>query len=366
VIGLHPLARDGEEVELSPTGTSPALLALVGDPSAPPRPPRTTGLFHFALLVPERRDLGRALVHVREQGWPFQGFADHSVSESLYLADPEGNGIEIYADRPRSTWVHAGGEIRMTTDPLDVASLIEEAEPRGRFDSLPRATVVGHIHLEVSDLDRAEEFYVGLGFDPTVRAIPAHGSWPQAATTITSRSTCGTVRGENRLRGRSGSWTTKSSCRKPRPLSSQPEEDMFANPVPPPSDDATAFVLRIGEALNRHGAAATRVEQAMELCSERFGLEGQFFGTPTSIFAAFGSPGRQTVGLVRVEPGSVDLGKGRWACHGLLALRGAVHRPPEGRFERSPRCWRPRSRWWRRALWAASVQARAGSWFCRG
>jgi uncharacterized membrane protein YjjP (DUF1212 family) len=74
-------------------------------------------------------------------------------------------------------------------------------------------------------------------------------------------------------------------------------------------DDATAFVLRLGEALDRYGAAATRVEQAMGLCSERFGLEGQFFGTPTSIFAAFGKPGRQTVGLVRVEPGSVDLGK---------------------------------------------------------
>lgn len=172
VIGLHPLTRSGEEVELSPTGTPPAVLMLVGDRSAPPRPPRTTGLFHFALLVPERRDLGRVLLHVREQGWPFQGFADHSVSQSLYLADPEGNGIELYADRPRSTWVHAGGEIRMTTDPLDVASLIEEAEPREPFEALPRGTVVGHIHLEVSDLDRAEEFYVGLGFDPTLRSYP--------------------------------------------------------------------------------------------------------------------------------------------------------------------------------------------------
>ena len=122
------------------------------------------------------------------------------MSQSLYLADPEGNGIEIYADRPRSIRVHAGGEIRMTTDPLDVASLIEEAEPGGASTSLPRATVVGHIHLEVSDLDRAEEFYVGLGLTPRSGAIPAHGSHAGGYHHHVALNVWNGARG-NRLRG---------------------------------------------------------------------------------------------------------------------------------------------------------------------
>jgi catechol 2,3-dioxygenase len=101
-IGLQEHRRDGEVVELgAPDGDEP-LVRLVGDPDAPPRPPRTTGLFHLALLVPSRAQLAQALNRVQESGWRFTGASDHLVSEALYLDDPEGNGIEIYRDRPRA------------------------------------------------------------------------------------------------------------------------------------------------------------------------------------------------------------------------------------------------------------------------
>jgi catechol 2,3-dioxygenase len=102
-----------------------------------------------------------------------QGFADHLVSESLYLADPEGNGIEIYADRPRSSWVWEAGEVRMATDPLDLDGLAADAAGAEPWSGLPHDTVVGHVHLEGIDLGKAVEFYAGLlGFDVTVSGYP--------------------------------------------------------------------------------------------------------------------------------------------------------------------------------------------------
>lgn len=154
-------------------GVEEGLVTLVEDRRAPVRPPRTTGLFHFALLVPSRRDLAQALRHLLEEGWGLRGAADHAVSESLYLADPEGNGIEIYADRPRPAWTREGGDLRMTTDPLDLDGLAAAAGPSEPWRGLPRGTVMGHIHLEGTDLDVAEGFYAGaVGFDVTVRGYP--------------------------------------------------------------------------------------------------------------------------------------------------------------------------------------------------
>jgi catechol 2,3-dioxygenase len=173
VVGMRSVAAEVSQVELSATGARPALLTLFEDSRAPRRPPSTTGLFHFALLVPGRRDLARALLHIRDEGWRLQGFADHTVSEALYLSDPEGNGIEIYADRPRSSWTWDGADLRMTTDPLDVPDLLAAAGTAEPWNGLAPGTVMGHVHLEVADLATAEDFYVRrIGFDVTVRGYP--------------------------------------------------------------------------------------------------------------------------------------------------------------------------------------------------
>ena len=138
-----------------------------------PHVPHATGLYHFAILVPSRRDLGRALRRLVDTRTPLQGVADHGVSESLYLGDPDGNGIEIYRDRPREQWPFVNGQLRMGADPLDLDGLL--AEDRDRDErGLDSATVIGHVHLQVSRLDEAERFYADvLGFDLTQRYGPA-------------------------------------------------------------------------------------------------------------------------------------------------------------------------------------------------
>ncbi len=140
---------------------------------APPRPPGTTGLFHLAILVPNRAALAAALARAVRAGGRISGASDHLVSEALYLNDPEGNGIEIYRDRPRAEWERDGGEIRMSTLPLDVDGLLGEMREDEPESGMPDGTRIGHVHLNVADLDAAERFYSGvLGFDVTVRGYP--------------------------------------------------------------------------------------------------------------------------------------------------------------------------------------------------
>jgi catechol 2,3-dioxygenase len=136
-----------------------------------PRPRGTTGLYHFALLLPSRRALAQQLWRLLQAGVRPQGVADHLVSEAIYLADPDGNGIELYRDRPRDEWVYDGGRIRMTTDPLDLDGLLAElGDPEERLQGIAPGTVMGHIHLRVSDVAAAEAFYRDvLGFDVTTR-----------------------------------------------------------------------------------------------------------------------------------------------------------------------------------------------------
>jgi len=151
------------------------LLELVEQPGARPKPPRTTGLYHFAILVPGRADLARVLNRLVEVQYPLQGAADHLVSEALYLADPDGNGIEIYTDRPREAWPWRDGQLQMATDPLDLAGLLAElgGDPHAR-GAPPPQTRIGHIHLHVADLRQAEDFYCGvLGFDLVQRYPPS-------------------------------------------------------------------------------------------------------------------------------------------------------------------------------------------------
>ena len=170
-IGLRTIGVDDGVTAMGANGAP--LVELVADPAAPPRPPRSTGLFHLAVLVPTRADLARTLRRVVESGWRLSGASDHLVSEALYLSDPEGNGVELYRDRAREQWPVAGGSLQMDTLPLDLEDLL--AEPGGDAASaeMPPGTTLGHVHLQVSDLRAADEFGVdGLGLDVTVRGYP--------------------------------------------------------------------------------------------------------------------------------------------------------------------------------------------------
>jgi catechol 2,3-dioxygenase len=170
-IGLAELDREDGVVRLG-AGEEP-VVELVGEPSAEPRPPGTSGLFHLAILVPSRADLARALQRVAEAGWRLSGASDHLVSEALYLSDPEGNGIELYSDRPRDQWPIRDGEIQMATLPLDLDSLLGELHKEDATAAMPAGTRIGHVHLNVGDLAAAEAFYSGaLGFDVMVRGYP--------------------------------------------------------------------------------------------------------------------------------------------------------------------------------------------------
>jgi catechol 2,3-dioxygenase len=168
-IGLRVLARDGDLVRL---GVDAPLVELAGDPDAPPAPPGSTGLFHLAILVPSRPELARAVRRVVDAGERFTGASDHLVSEAVYLRDPEGNGIEIYYDRPRAEWTWKGDEVEMATLALDLRGVLTEL-PAGADGGMPAGTIVGHVHLQVSDLGPTEAFYAGeLGFDVTTRSYP--------------------------------------------------------------------------------------------------------------------------------------------------------------------------------------------------
>ena len=150
----------------------PDLLVLSQCENAP-RVRRTTGLYHFAILVPSRADLGRALRRMIETDTVLQGVADHGVSEALYLADPDGNGIEVYRDRARADWPMVNGRLQMGADPLDLDAI--PAEDSGRDGhGLASGTVIGHVHLHVSRLADAERFYVDvLGFELMQRYGPS-------------------------------------------------------------------------------------------------------------------------------------------------------------------------------------------------
>jgi catechol 2,3-dioxygenase len=167
-LGFRVHADDGGTIRLG-AGASD-LLVLVERKDAQ-RPHGTTGLFHFAVLLPSREALALALARLAETRTLLHGASDHRVSESLYLADPEGNGIELYRDRPRDTWVWEDGTLRMTVDPLDVEALLQEAATSATvWSGLPEGTVIGHVHLKVAHIAPAERFYCDLlGFELTAR-----------------------------------------------------------------------------------------------------------------------------------------------------------------------------------------------------
>jgi catechol 2,3-dioxygenase len=159
-IGLRVLSRDDGSADL---GVDTPLVRFVEEPGARPAQ-GFTGLFHVALLVPDRASLGRFLAHAGRDQIPLTGLSDHVVSEAIYLRDPDYHGIEIYADRPREQWEGQVSQ-RMTTIPLDTDSLLAEAGD-AEFDGLPDGTTVGHVHLCVRDVDEMVGFYrdrLGMG-----------------------------------------------------------------------------------------------------------------------------------------------------------------------------------------------------------
>ena len=172
-VGFVVQRRDQRTAWLGAGG--PDLLALTQCESAP-RVRGTTGLYHFAILVPSRHDLARSLRRLVETETVIQGAADHGVSEALYLADVDGNGIEIYRDRPRAEWPYLHGQLHMGADPLDFDNLLadESAASAASGAGLAGGTVIGHVHLHVSRLADAERFYVNvLGFDMMQRYGPS-------------------------------------------------------------------------------------------------------------------------------------------------------------------------------------------------
>lgn len=163
-LGLKVHRREGDTAWLGAGGAD--LLALTGRPGAT-RPRRDTGLYHFALLMPSRPALARAIWNIAETRTPIQGASDHLVSEALYLSDMDGNGIELYHDRPRAEWRDAHGNLRMDTLPLDLDAILAERDSDGgTWTGLEAGASLGHMHLHVRDTRQALTFYVNvLGFD---------------------------------------------------------------------------------------------------------------------------------------------------------------------------------------------------------
>ncbi len=172
VLGFSELKREGPVSFLGPRGGR-VLIELHERKDAIARPRRSSGLFHFAILVPSRAALGRSLRRLAEKRWPISGAADHLVSEALYLDDPDGLGIEIYRDRPKDSWRRSNGELAMATDPLDLQAIHDEPGAETPWHGLESGTIMGHVHLHVPHLDTAEAFYCGrIGFEPIVRRYP--------------------------------------------------------------------------------------------------------------------------------------------------------------------------------------------------
>jgi catechol 2,3-dioxygenase len=171
VLGLFIMSEQSDEAVLGAADGTP-LVELHAVPGTRPVPPRgRLGLFHFAILLPNREALGRLIAHLSAIG-ARAGASDHLVSEALYLSDPDGLGIEIYSDRPRSAWRHEARQLQMATEPLDLRSLVQAAGTEA-WTGMPAGTRMGHLHLHVGDINQASRFYhEALGLDRVVWNYP--------------------------------------------------------------------------------------------------------------------------------------------------------------------------------------------------
>lgn len=161
-IGFRILERGENRVVLTADGQKP-LLILEQPEHILPKEARRTGLYHFAILLPTRADLGKAIKHFSRNEVRL-GASDHLVSEALYLSDPDGNGIEIYRDREPEAWTWQDGFVGMSTDPIDAPGIVM-ASGNEEWDGLPAGTVMGHVHLHVANLAESQAYYEALGFE---------------------------------------------------------------------------------------------------------------------------------------------------------------------------------------------------------
>ena len=168
VVGLGELSSDDSGVTF---GADTPLIKLREKAGVRPQPRFSTGLYHVAILVPTRLDLARTIAHIAAQEYPLQGYADHRVSEAFYLADPDGNGLEIYRDRPRQDWKITNGTVDMGNDPIDLDEFFAEAQHNPRdWEGAAAGTRIGHMHLRVGDSSKAIEFYTHIiGFQVMAR-----------------------------------------------------------------------------------------------------------------------------------------------------------------------------------------------------
>lgn len=180
MLGLRAGERDGDTASMF--AGDEQLLSLTEQAGAQPVHGHT-GLFHFAVLLPERVDLARWFVHAADAGAPITGLSDHFVSEAIYLRDPDGHGIEVYADRPKDTWLYEDGSLSVGASPLDTTGLIAELGPDpvdSPYERMPDGTRMGHVHLHVAELEHMDAFYRDvLGFD-------VMGTWPGQATFLSA------------------------------------------------------------------------------------------------------------------------------------------------------------------------------------
>ena len=168
VLGLAVLRTGTHSVDLGVGGV--ALVRLEEERGAKADDPREAGLYHTAFLMPTRPDLARWILHVARNKVPLTGASDHAVSEAFYLDDPEGNGVEVYSDRPAETWQWTGQDLRITTDPLDINDILREVPSTADYPGAPGGLRIGHVHLRVGDVTRAEAFYRDvIGLDVTRR-----------------------------------------------------------------------------------------------------------------------------------------------------------------------------------------------------
>lgn len=167
LLGLTETRRTGATIGLGAKGRE--LLEIEHAPTARPDDPRSAGLFHTAFLLPRREDLARWVRHAMESDIRLTGASDHHVSEAIYLDDPEGNGIEIYADRPQEDWARVGGRIAMTTERLDIDGLLTAlGSDDSGWQGAPEGTVIGHVHLRAGDVAAAESWWNKLGLETMV------------------------------------------------------------------------------------------------------------------------------------------------------------------------------------------------------
>lgn len=171
VLGLRVIARSERSASLAAHGEDRPLVQLEARDGIAPSPRGRLGLYHFAILLPDRPALGRFVQHLADLHVR-AGAGDHRVSEAFYLTDPDGLGIEVYADRPRETWERLGRELVLATDPVDAAAIVASAGGRP-WTGMPAGTTMGHVHLHVGDLERTQTFYGdGIGFDRMTWSYP--------------------------------------------------------------------------------------------------------------------------------------------------------------------------------------------------